>query len=150
MFGKNLLENFSLYLLGHLRAKNQRSEKYLSLIRNFKGVKFNRLRKFHQIIFPFTYYRSWQGAFWLIFEKIFLLLSSTVRRSKMPTIGENIFGHKKCALGFLKNESAGLLRYSIVGAERSCRLFKSEIFFEHFSVPLSSFAFTRMPTSMRY
>ena len=21
--------------------------------------------------FPFTYYRSWQGAFWLIFEKIF-------------------------------------------------------------------------------
>ena len=49
--GQNeVLENFffrkiSLYLLGHLQANNQRSEKNFSLIRNFKGVKFNRLRK---------------------------------------------------------------------------------------------------------
>jgi hypothetical protein len=33
-------------------------------------VKFNRLRKIIKK-FPFTYYRSWQGAFWLIFEKLF-------------------------------------------------------------------------------
>lgn len=39
---RNSIKNFSvgkisLYLLGHLQANNQRSEKLLSLIRNFKG-----------------------------------------------------------------------------------------------------------------
>ena len=47
---ENSLENFSLYLLGHLRAKNQRSGKNLSLIRNFKGVKFNRFAKILKIL----------------------------------------------------------------------------------------------------
>jgi len=34
---KILLENFLLYLLGHLQGKYQRSEKHLSLIRNIRG-----------------------------------------------------------------------------------------------------------------
>ena len=77
-----------------------------------------------------------KAVFRTTFKIFFLPFSSTVRRSKMPTIGENFFEHKKCALDFLKNESAALLRYSVVGGGRSCRLFKLEIFSEHFSVPL--------------
>jgi len=42
---KILLENFFLYLLGHLREKNQRFEKHFSQIQNFRGVKFNRFQK---------------------------------------------------------------------------------------------------------
>jgi len=49
VFGKILLENFSLYLLGHLGAKYQRSEKHLSPIWNFRGVKFNRFQKFFSV-----------------------------------------------------------------------------------------------------
>ena len=129
---KILLENFFLYLLGHLREKNQRFEKHFSQIQNFRGVKFNRFQK----IFPFTYYRSWQGAFWLIFEKIFSVAFFHGVKIENAKHRRNIFGHKKCALDFLKNESAGLLRYSVVGGGRSCRLFKLEIISEHFSVSL--------------
>ena len=46
---KNFFENFSLYLLGHLQEKNQRSEKHFSLIWNFKGAKFNRFQKFFSV-----------------------------------------------------------------------------------------------------
>ena len=49
-FEKILFEKRSLYLLGHLRANNQRSGKNLSLIQNFKGVKFNRFEKILEII----------------------------------------------------------------------------------------------------
>ena len=48
-FEKILFEKRSLYLLGHLRANNQRSGKNLSLIRNFTGVKFNRFANFLKI-----------------------------------------------------------------------------------------------------
>ena len=46
---ENSLENPSLYLLGHLREKNQRSEKHFSQIQNFRGVKFNRFQKFFSV-----------------------------------------------------------------------------------------------------
>jgi len=46
---ENSLENLSLYLLGHLQEKNQRSEKHFSLIWNFKGAKFNRFQKFFSV-----------------------------------------------------------------------------------------------------
>lgn len=46
---KIYLKKFSLYLLGHLREKNQRSEKHLSPIWNFRGVKFNRFQKFFSV-----------------------------------------------------------------------------------------------------
>ena len=42
------LKNFSIYLLGHLQEKYQRSEKHFSQIQNFKGAKFNRLYKIFQ------------------------------------------------------------------------------------------------------
>jgi len=48
-FEKILFEKRSLYLLGHLRANIQRSGKNLSLIRNFKVVKFNRFAKILKI-----------------------------------------------------------------------------------------------------
>jgi len=49
VFGKILLENFSLYLLGHLHGKYQRSEKHFSQIQNFRGVKFNRFQRFFSV-----------------------------------------------------------------------------------------------------
>ena len=138
MFGKNFLENFSLYLLGHLRAKNQRSEKYLSLIRNFGGVKFNRLWKNLYKTFSFPSGSRWKRGFVHISGKkvssvalqvvadekavfrttfkIFLCRFLPRCEDQKCQPSEKIFfGIKNAPSIFLKNESAGLLRYSVVG-----------------------------------
>ncbi len=80
MFEKIIFRKISFYLLGHLRAKNQRSGKNLSLIRNFKGVKFNRFEKFFEI-FLFKFYLLLQvvadenAVFMTIFQKFFIFYS---------------------------------------------------------------------------
>ena len=56
---KIFLRNFSLYLLGHLQANNQRSENLLSLIRNFKGLKFNRFQKI--LKFPCSHIKDFRN-----------------------------------------------------------------------------------------